>query len=243
LGFFLYGIVFILPVFMSQVFHYDATEIGLFFIPGSLLTAATMPFVGRAMQAGVNSKYLIAVGLLALEVTLVLNMHFSPLSSKGELLNMLFVRGFGMAFLFVPINSSILSQFKGIAMGQVSGLLNLFRQIGGSIGIAFMATMMTTRSAQNYLDLSTHVSLLNPPTQQAYYGALSAMAHKMSNTVGMATAHEAALKSIFFRIQAQAFMMTFIQVMAIIMIIFALAFIPLWRLRFRTRVGVVSGGH
>jgi DHA2 family multidrug resistance protein len=128
-------------------------------------------------------------------------------------------------------------------MGQVSGHLNLFRQIGGSIGIAFMATMMTTRSAQNYLDLSSHVSLLNSATQQSYYGSLASMAHKMSSTVGMATAREATHKSIFLRIQAQVFMMTFIQLMAIIMIIFALAFIPLWRLRFRTRIGVVSGGH
>src|SRR5206468_530519 len=56
LGFFLYGVVFLLPVFVGRMFHYDATQIGELFIPGSLLTAMMMPFIGRAMQARVSPK-------------------------------------------------------------------------------------------------------------------------------------------------------------------------------------------
>ena len=140
LGFFLYSLVFLLPVFVARVFHYDATQIGILFIPGSLLTAAIMPFVGKWMQNGVSSKFLIFVGLVSIELTLLMCAQFSPTTSQTDIFKMLLMRGFAMAFLFVPINSSILSQFSGENLGQVSGLLNLSRQIGGSIGIALVAT-------------------------------------------------------------------------------------------------------
>src|SRR6185437_14884106 len=118
----------------------------------------------------------IAIGFSSIEVCCYLMMHFSPLSSHQQILQMLYVRGFAMAFLFVPINSSILSQFSGSDMGQVSGLLNLFRQLGGSVGIAVVATLLETMSRQNYLDLVTKVTLLNPNVQQFYRGTGGAMA-------------------------------------------------------------------
>lgn len=234
LGFFLYSLVFILPIFLTRTFHYTATQTGAFFIPGSLLTAFCMPFVGQAMTRGVNPKYLIAVGLILVECCLFLSTGFSPLSSSTEILHMLYVRGLAMAFLFVPINSSILSQFKGQALGQVSGLMNLSRQIGGSIGIAMVGTLLTTRGQQNYLDLASHVSLLNPATQATYYGAISNFTQKGGN-IGMGESVNAALYSIYGRIQAQAFMLSFNQMIWIVLFVIGFTFIPLYRLKLRSR--------
>jgi DHA2 family multidrug resistance protein len=235
LGFFLYSVVFILPVFLTRSYHYTATQTGAFFIPGSLITAFLMPFVGQAMARGVNSKILIAIGLFTIEVCLYMMTKFSPLSPKDEILRMLYVRGIAMAFLFVPINSSILSQFRGATLGQVSGMLNLFRQIGGSIGIAAAGTLITMRGQQNYLNLASHVSLLEPATQQAYFQGVGGMAHKMTDSMGMANAHDVVLKSIYGRIVAQAFMLSFIQLVWIVMGIFVLAFIPLYFLKLRLK--------
>jgi DHA2 family multidrug resistance protein len=141
-----------------------------------------------------------------------------------------------LAFLFVPINSSILSQFTGVNLGQVSGLLNLFRQIGGSMGIALVATLMTSKGHQNYLDLSSNLSLLNPNTQSMFYQTMGGMKQKMSDAIGMATSADAALKSLYYRVQNQVFMMSFLQLVWLIMIIFAVAFIPLYRLKFKMKV-------
>ncbi len=234
LGFFLYGIIFMLPVFVSRVFHYDATQIGMLFIPGSILTAVLMPFIGKAMGK-YDPKKMIFIGLVSLEICMVMMTQFSSLSSHQEIINTLFMRGFGMAFLFVPINSSILSQFSGPALGQVAGLMNLLRQIGGSIGIALIGTLLTVNSNQNYLDLVTHVSLLKPATQQAYFQMSSGMSHKMSSAIGMAEGSQAALKSIYYRVQNQAFMMSFNQLLYVIMIIFAFSLIPLYRLQLRSK--------
>jgi DHA2 family multidrug resistance protein len=242
-GFFLYGLVFLLPTFMTIMYHYDATQIGEMFIPGSLVTMAMMPVVGRLMQGGVNTKLLVAIGFICVELTLLLMTSFSPLSSRTELLHMLYMRGFAMAFLFVPINSSILSQFKGSTMGQVSGLLNLFRQIGGSMSIAMVATLLNSRSHQNYLDLVSHVSQLNPNTQAWYAGTGAGLASKMSTSVGMVAGSQAALKAMAYKLQSQVFMMTFLQLTFIMMLCVSLAFVPLALLRFKRQVGVVADAH
>jgi MFS transporter, DHA2 family, multidrug resistance protein len=243
LGFFLYSLVFMLPVFLSNTFHYTATQTGAFFIPGSLLTALLMPFVGRMLAKGTDPKYMIAFGFSMVEVCLFLATKFSPTSSSDQILGMLYVRGLAMAFIFVPLNSSILSQFKGVNLGQVSGLMNLFRQLGGSVGIALVGTMLSTRSAQNYLDLASHVSLLNPATQSTYYGGVAALGKKMTDAVGLANAHNAALKSIFGRMQAQAFMMSMLQLLWIVMFIFVFSFVPLYLLKLRSRPGGPVDAH
>lgn len=243
LGFFLYSAVFLLPIFLGRTYHYDATQTGEMFIPGSILTAAMMPIIGRLMTGGTNPKILIFIGLMGVECCLYLMTLFSPLSPKEEILHMLYVRGFAMAFLFVPINSSILSQFKGPALGQVAGMMNLFRQLGGSVGIAMVGTLLTKLGAQNYLDLVTKVSLLNSNTQQTYYPALQSFAAKMQAGVGMGPATNAALRSIRARVENQVFMLSFIQLVFIIMIIFALSFIPLFLLRFKEKPVVVADAH
>lgn len=243
LGFFLYGIVFILPVFLGTTFHFTPTQTGLLFIPGSLLTAFLMPFIGRIMMAGVNPKILIFIGLTGIECCLLSMTSFSPLSNQSQVLSSLYLRGFAMAFLFVPINSSILSQFNGAALGQVSGLLNLFRQLGGSGGVALVATILTKNSQQNYLDLVSKVSLLNPSTQASYYAALNGWGQKMAQSLGFSTAVQATLKSFYWRVQAQVFMMSFIQLVWTMMILFSMAYIPLYFLKLKGKATMPIDAH
>ncbi len=233
LGFFLYGLVFILPVFLTRAFHYDATQIGVLFIPGSLLTMAIMPFVGRMMRARVNPKILIFIGFFSLEICLLLITQFSPMTSEWDMLIMLFVRGFALAFLFVPINSSILSQFVSPEMGEVAGLLNFFRQVGGSMGIAFIATLMSSRMRQNYSNLASHVSLLSMAGRSAYFQTKEMLATRMSRLVGWSAFNRATLEVLRFRVLNQSFMLTFLQIMYVMMVIIALVFIPLYRLTYR----------
>ncbi|HEX7675370.1 MAG TPA: DHA2 family efflux MFS transporter permease subunit [Bdellovibrio sp.] len=241
LGFFLYGLVFVLPVFVGQTFHYDATQTGMLFIPGSIITAMVMPFVGKAMGKGVNTKLLISIGITGVLGTLYAMTLLTSQSSQSDVLRALYIRGFAMAFLFVPINSSILSQFTGITMGQVSGMLNLFRQIGGSIGIAFISTMLTKSGKQHYSDLMPHVSLLDHNTWNTYMQAMGG--NKMTTATGMASHADIALRSIYGRVQAQVFVLSFREIMFIIAAVMCCAFIPLFFLKFQKKVVAVSDSH
>jgi DHA2 family multidrug resistance protein len=226
---------------VDTVFHYTATQTGILFIPGSLLTMAMMPVVGKLMMSGVSSKKLIFFGITNIIICQILLTQLSPQSSQSDILHILYVRGLALAFLFVPINSSVISQFEGINMGQVSGLLNLFRQIGGSIGIALVGTLMASRGHQNYLDLASHVSLLNAPTQSSYFGAVSSFMSKAG--VGFSDAHHAALRAMQGRLMGQVFMMNFIQLIWIIMMVFAFAYVPLYLIKFRKKTTKVADAH
>jgi MFS transporter, DHA2 family, multidrug resistance protein len=233
LGFFLYSIVFLLPVYLGRVYHYDATQIGLMFIPGSLLTMAMMPVIGKLMQSGKSPKVLITIGFIGLQCTLLIMSTFSPLSSKSDILMSLYMRGLALSFLFVPINSSILSQYSGAALGQVAGLLNLFRQIGGSIGIAFVGTTLSVKMHQNYADLSSRITSFNVGAYNFFTNTTHGFANKMSDMVGFDLAQNGALKVLYFKVQNQAFMMTFLQLVYVMMIILLFAFIPIYRMKIK----------
>jgi DHA2 family multidrug resistance protein len=239
IGFFLYAIIFVLPVFVGRTMHYSATQTGMLFIPGSLLTALMMPFIGKALQK-YPAKALIFVGLFTCEICVLMLAHFSPDTSREQLIHVMYVRGFALAFLFVPINSSVLSQFSGVALGQVSGLLNLARQIGGSMGIALVGTLLSMRSHQNYLELASKVSMLNPQTQIAYQQLEGGMKAKMVEAVGEGSARSAALQIMKLKIDNQVFLITFNQLMWTIAIIFLFSFIPLSQLRFKKAIKVVD---
>lgn len=238
-GFFLYSLVFILPVWVGRALHYDATQTGTLFIPGSLLTAAMMPFIGRQLSKR-DPRAMIAIGLVAVEVCLITLTTFSLNTDRSHVLQALYIRGFAMAFLFVPINSTILSQFKGKDLGQVSGLLNLSRQIGGSIGIALVSTLLTMRGHQNYADLRSQVTALSQPAQQQFHQIQAGMAGKMPRQIGDATPTQATYQTLYYRMQNQVFMMSFIQLMWIISGLFLFAFIPLFFLKVKNPVKAVD---
>lgn len=243
LGFFLYGVVFLLPVFLGRAYNYDATQIGIFFIPGSLITMAMMPFIGKRMQAGTNPKILVAIGFVLIECCLFLMTRLSPLSSKDAILSVLYVRGLALSFLFVPINSSILSQYSGISLGQVAGMMNLFRQIGGSMGVAFVATLLNTKSHQNYQDLASKVTQLNAQSRGFFNSTSRAFDTKMLSDVGMNWNSLASIKVLYLKVQNQVFMMTFIQLIYIMMIIMLISVIPLYRLKIKKGPVAVVNDH
>lgn len=242
LGFMLYGLVFILPIFMGQVLHYDATQTGMTFIPGALLTAACMPFVGGMLRK-TDARYLIFFGIMTIEVCMFMMTNYSSLTGEPQVFNALLVRGLAMAFLFVPINTVVLGQFRGEALGQVAGLMNLFRQIGGSIGIALIGTLLDRNSQQNYLDLVSKVTMLNPNTQGFVQQTEGGLLAKTADRLGLTDAHHATLQSLYGKVQGQVFLMSFAQMLWTIMIIFALSLIPLVLMKVKNKINAPVDAH
>lgn len=243
LGFFLYGIVFLLPVFLGRMYHYDATQVGAFFIPSSFLTMCMMPIIGKLMHLGKNPKVLIMIGFIGLEVCMFLMLRFSPLSSKEEILRMLYVRGFAISFLFVPINSTILGSMKGPNLGQTAGMLNLFRQLGGSIGIAFGATALNVKSHQNYLDLSNKISALSLSAQNFMAQTSASMTLRMDKMVGEGQPGDAALKILLMKVQNQVFMLSFLELIQIMMVVVSLAAFPIYFMKIKKGPAKVVDAH
>jgi DHA2 family multidrug resistance protein len=226
LGLMLYSTVFVLPIFMNTIMNYSATQTGMIFIPGAILTAFMMPLAGKLMKK-TDPRLLIFFGMITVEVFLFLLTKFNPGTTDRQIFYALMVRGLGLAFLFVPINAVVLGQFVGAELGQVAGLLNLLRQIGGSIGIATLSTLLQTYNAKNYTSLISHMSLLNPITYSQLKGAQNAMAQKFQGALGDATFQSAGFKLTAYRLQKQIFCLSFNQIVWILLFCFGLAIVPL----------------
>ena len=226
MGVMVYALTFIVPVFVNQVIHLTATQTGELFIPGSILTAFVMFFVGKGTRF-IDPRIFIISGLGFAELALYRMSLFTTATGANDVYLPLTLRGVAVACLFIPINGLVLGQFRGEKLGQVSGMMNFFRQLGGSIGIASLSTLLTRFSAQNYTDLLPHVNSLNMAATNEMGRANGFGGGKLPSAIGLGTPALQATKSLFNRVQQQVFVMSFSQLCWVIMGIFGLALIPL----------------
>jgi len=235
LGIMLYALTFVIPVYVSTVIpSMSATQTGMLFMPGSIATAIFMLPVGNLLRI-VNPKVLVLIGICLAEAAVFSMTQFTTDSGAHAILVPLILRGIAMAFLFVPINQMVLGSFAGQELGQVAGMQNFFRQIGGSIGISSLDTLITRFSAQHYNDLMAHVNALNPSAYQSYKQGASLAGGKLASSVGFWNAGSLAAKSLHNRVLLQVFIMSFEQLCWVIMAIVACGLIPLYLIKYAAK--------
>ena len=240
LGIMLYALTFVIPVYVSRVIpSMSATQTGMLFMPGSIATALFMLPVGNLLRV-VSPKVLVLVGITLAEMAVYSMTRFTVDSGAHAILVPLILRGIAMAFLFVPINQMVLGSFSGQQLGEVAGMQNFFRQIGGSIGISSLDTLITRFSAQHYNDLMSNVNALNPAAYQAFAQGSSMGNAKMSSAMGLWTTATLAAKSLHGRVLLQVFIMSFEQLCFVIMAIVACGLIPLYLIKYVRPQGAVK---
>ncbi|HYU31160.1 MAG TPA: DHA2 family efflux MFS transporter permease subunit [Thermoanaerobaculia bacterium] len=166
MGFGLYASVFIFPVFAQNLLGFDAMQTGLILLPGSLATAATMPVVGKLLQKGAPPQLLNALGFISFFAFTWMLSHSTLDSSRGDFFWPLILRGVGLGLLFVPLTTVALSGLKGKDIAQGAGLTNMMRQLGGSFGIALVATYIQVHSWSHRVALLSHVSIYDAPARE-----------------------------------------------------------------------------
>lgn len=222
LGVGLYGGIFILPVFLQQLRNYTAQQTGLIMLPGAIATAITMPIIGKIVSR-FPARTLVAVGAAAFVVSSFMLCRLTLDSGQQQFFWPLVIRGASMGFLFVPLTLATLTGLKGQDIAEGTGLFNLSRQLGGSIGIAVLSTFLEHRNALHRAILNEHISLYSPAALQR----LSMYAHFFaSKGYSMMTAQKQSLQVISLIIKAQAAVLSFSDAFIFIAIIF-LAAMPL----------------
>ena len=103
--------------------------------------------------------------------------------------------------------------------------------------------MLTVNSKQNYLDLASHVTLLDSSTYATYMQSTGAVVGKFAKDLGLADGVDFAIRSIVHRVDNQAFMLSFIQLVWVIMMCFGVSYIPLYLLNLKKKTVVVSDAH
>ena len=146
LGFSLYGTTILIPQFVQTLLGYTAELAGKVLSPAGFMMMAMMPVVG-VLSGKVDPRKLIGYGFIMLTLSLFYMSKLNLNLSYGQLVFMRMFQASGLAFLFIPINPIAYIGVKQTESNDVSGLTNLARNIGGSAGTAFMATMLTRRTA------------------------------------------------------------------------------------------------
>jgi MFS transporter, DHA2 family, multidrug resistance protein len=177
LGFALLGSTLLLPLFLQTLMGYTAELSGMALSPGGFAIMVIMPFVGW-MLSRYDARYLILFGLSVLSLSLFHMTSFNlDIDFKTAVLARVF-QASGLAFLFVPINTAAYVYLPREKNNAASGLMNLARNIGGSVGISLVTTMLDRRTQKHLTDLNSHFNSANAQFQGAVRGiAATLMAH------------------------------------------------------------------
>jgi DHA2 family multidrug resistance protein len=209
LGFGLYGGIFIFPLFTQNVLQFSPTATGLVLLPGGLATACSAMLCGRLLTLPgkkVDPRMLIAVGVSLFLWSMWDLGHLSVMSGEADTRMALIIRGFGLGFLFTPINNVIFAALRGPEIAQGSSFINLFRQLGGSFGIAVLNTYITNMERYHRYDLVTNLSSTSQEYSQRLHGLAGTL---IQHGYSASAATEGAVGIVNMQVQKQAAVMSF----------------------------------
>jgi DHA2 family multidrug resistance protein len=210
IGVILFGSTVVLPLFMQQMLGYTAQLAGLAITPGGFVVMALMPLVGY-LVGHVQAKYLVMFGLLTTALAL---WHMTGLDLDVSFSTMVWMRIFqaaGLAFLFVPTNTAAFANLPPEKSNNASALLNLSRNLGGSVGISVAQTLLARRTQFHQSRLASHVSAFSPFASRALAGATRALTGRS----GAGSAHQAQ-GMLMGIVERQASMLSYIDVFLVL---------------------------
>jgi len=222
LGFVLYGTTVLLPLMLQTLMGYTATLSGLVLSPGSIFTILALPIVGRLMQK-VEARWLVAFGLGVTGFALLRMSHFDLQLDFWTAVRAWTFSRIGMAFLFIPINVTAFYFIPKEKMNNATGIINLARNIGGSVGIANVATLLSRRAQVHQANLVAHLT----PYDASYRNAVQS-AQQMLMTQGSTStlAHLQAQGLLYGNMVRQANMLAYVDAFSLLGWTF-IAMIPL----------------
>ncbi len=207
LGFVLFGSTALLPQVLQGLLGYTSEQSGLALTSGGLVMIVMMPLVGGFFVRKVQARYLVIAGLLMEAASLFhMGRTFSLGLSFDDAVWSRAYQTLGLAFLFIPIMQSAYLRLPPGKNSNASALINLARNLGGSVGIAISTTFVTQRTQFHQARIGEHVSAYDPQTQ----GALRQLGAVFSSHGGDGPSQ--ALGAIYGMVQRQAGMLSYVEV-------------------------------
>jgi DHA2 family multidrug resistance protein len=218
LGFVLYGSTVLLPMFLQQLLGYSALDAGVAMLPRGLGSFIAMPLVGILMSK-IEPRKLLAAGFAVAAFSLWDLARINLNAGYWDIFWPQFIQGMSMGFMFVPLTTITHDSIAKEQMGNATSIFNLMRNIGASIGIAMVTTIVARKSQSNMNILGASVNPSNPASGQMFN---SARAWFMSQGIDAVTAGKQASMAIFGMLQRQASMVSFIYTFRLLGLMFLL---------------------
>ena len=157
----LYAMSFTLPVFLQSNLRMSAMQTGIVLLPGAIATAISMAVVGR-MTNKFDPRLIITGGALVFAWAAWQLSQITGASGPRDFFWPLVARGLGLGMMFVPLTTITLAELSSKELPQGVGLYSFFRQLGGSFGIAAIATLVGRYTVQFRAILGEHVAMNDP---------------------------------------------------------------------------------
>jgi DHA2 family multidrug resistance protein len=207
LGFAIYITVAMMPLFYQEVLGYTALTAGLVVAPRGIGSMVGLPLVA-VISNKVDNRWLLVWGFGVFGLCSIwfanINTGIGPLT----MLIPIVVTGFSLSFLFVPIGNMATSTITNEQMGNATGIFNLLRNIGGSIGISLASTMLVRRMTFHQARIASTVPLSGIWFEQH----ASQMTAYFSRQLGHAAGQPAALAMMYVQLQRQALLWGFVDI-------------------------------
>jgi MFS transporter, DHA2 family, multidrug resistance protein len=177
LGVALYGSTVLLPQYLQVLMGYSAQQAGMALSPGGFVVIAFLPLVGQLVSR-VDARLLVGFGFVVLAVSMLyMSTHLHPEVDFRMAVKLRMFQSVGLAFLFVPINNLVFAGMPPQKSNAISGIVNLARNMGGDVGIAFVTTFVARRSQFHQTRLASHATLYDP----AFVAAMKNTAHALGH--------------------------------------------------------------
>lgn len=166
-GFALFSGSYLFSLFAGSVMHYTALDTGKVFLVAGSISVVLMPLIGK-FGGKYDPRKLLAIGVAIVATSQFLASKLTPAAGFADLVLPNLVRSAGLGFIFIPVTVVSLSGVPAEKRGNATGLFNLTRELGGSIGTALMGVFVTNGIVRNASYLGEHVSAYDPTTQLQY---------------------------------------------------------------------------
>ncbi len=228
LGFVLFGSVVLLPLFMQTLLGWTATTAGLWTSPRAVGTALCMPLVGYLLGKAWDGRWMLGFGFLVGGLSLLGLSHMSLQSGTWDILVWLILQGVGMSFIFVPLTTMTMDPIPKQVTGYATSLYAVTRNIGSSIGISFVTTMLARRTQFHQSMLAAHVTPYDPSVQQFLSRTKTLLMRGGADPV---TANRRSLAILYGTVQQQAATLSFLNQFRIMGLLFLISvpFVILFR--------------
>ncbi len=184
----MFGSTFLIPIYMQDNLGYSALEAGLCFLPVGLIQAFASPISGRIIKY-IDARIVIVLGLLILGYSFHLSSNFSLQTDKLYIMKSLIFRGVGMAIVFPALLAVSLFGISNLKMAQASSISNIVRQVGGSVGVAFLTYLLAVRRNYHSEMYSQTINYTGEQYNKTienlsyFYSHTGAQAHAQSNSM------------------------------------------------------------
>lgn len=182
----MFGSTFLMPIYLQNSLGYTALQSGAVFLPVGIIQGFIAPISGRISDK-INPKLPIIAGVLLMAFSFYLNSKLSFLTEVRSIMPSLYLRGLGMGLMFTAMNTIALLEIPREKMAQASGISNSIRQLGGSLGVAVLATLLTSRVNYHVQQYGGAVSQNSEVFQQTTKNMKFHLSHDEGSSPGDAT--------------------------------------------------------